>query len=82
MKQRSMRCMADCFFLGAFLGIMFLIVTVMLIFYKQISEGYEDKERYVIMEKSGNEQRRGKKSRLLPQIRIVFFSPACCSSDP
>lgn len=62
------------FFLGAFLGIMFLIVTVMLIFYKQISEGYEDKERYVIMEKVGMSSEEVKAS-ITSQIRIVFFLP-------
>lgn len=62
------------FFLGAFLGIMFLIVTVMLIFYKQISEGYENKERYVIMEKVGMSSEEVKES-ITSQIRIVFFLP-------
>lgn len=40
-------------FLGIFLGILFLMITVLIIFYKQISEGYEDKERFAIMEKVG-----------------------------
>ncbi len=38
-------------FLGPFLGSMFLMITVLIIYYKQISEGYEDKERFAIMEK-------------------------------
>jgi len=41
------------FFLGIFLGTMFLMITVLIIFYKQISEGYEDRERFIIMEKVG-----------------------------
>lgn len=41
------------FFLGLFLGSMFLMITVLIIYYKQISEGYEDKERFAIMEKVG-----------------------------
>ena len=41
------------FFLGIFLGTMFLMVTVMIIFYKQITEGYDDRERYQILEKVG-----------------------------
>ena len=45
----------------------------MLIFYKQISEGYEDKERYVIMEKVGMSSEEVKES-ITSQIRIVFFS--------
>ena len=40
-------------FLGLFLGILFLMITVLIIFYKQISEGYDDKERFSIMEKVG-----------------------------
>ena len=48
------------FFLGLFLGIMFLMVTVMIIFYKQISEGYDDRERYIIMEKVGMSKYRKK----------------------
>ena len=45
------------FFLGIFLGTMFLIVTVMIIFYKQITEGYDDRERYQILEKVGMSSR-------------------------
>lgn len=62
------------FFLGLFLGIMFLMVTVMIIFYKQISEGYDDRERYVIMEKVGMSNAEVKAS-IQSQIRIVFFLP-------
>lgn len=62
------------FFLGLFLGIMFLMVTVMIIFYKQISEGYDDRERYVIMEKVGMSNAEVKTS-IQSQIRIVFFLP-------
>lgn len=40
-------------FLGLFLGGMFLMITVLIIFYKQISEGYDDRGRFVIMEKVG-----------------------------
>ena len=38
-------------FLGIFLGILFLMITVLIIFYKQISEGYEDKERFALWRK-------------------------------
>lgn len=62
------------FFLGLFLGIMFLMVTVMIIFYKQISEGYDDRERYIIMEKVGMSNAEVKAS-IQSQIRIVFFLP-------
>ena len=62
------------FFLGIFLGTMFLMVTVMIIFYKQTSEGYDDKERYEIMEKVGMSNAEVKKS-IQSQVRMVFFLP-------
>lgn len=62
------------FFIGIYLGIIFLAVTVMIIFYKQISEGYEDKQRYEIMEKVGMSNQEVKTS-IQSQVRIVFFLP-------
>lgn len=62
------------FFLGIFLGTMFLMVTVMIIFYKQITEGYDDRERYQILEKVGMSSREVKDTIKL-QIRIVFLLP-------
>lgn len=59
------------FFLGIFLGTMFLMVTVMIIFYKQITEGYDDRERYQILEKVGMSSREVKDT-IKSQIRIVF----------
>ena len=53
---------------------MFLMVTVMIIYYKQISEGYDDRERYIIMEKVGMSNAEVKAS-IQSQIRIVFFLP-------
>ncbi len=49
-------------------------VTVMIIFYKQISEGYDDKARYEIMEKVGMSNDEVKKS-ITSQVRMVFFLP-------
>lgn len=62
------------FFLGIFLGTMFLIVTVMIIFYKQITEGYDDRERYQILEKVGMSSKEVKDT-IKSQIRIVFVLP-------
>lgn len=61
-------------FLGLFLGLLFLVATVLIIYYKQISEGYEDKERYVILQKVGM-SRNEIKSSIQSQILIVFFLP-------
>lgn len=62
------------FFLGIFLGTMFLMVMVMIIFYKQITEGYDDRERYQILEKVGMSSREVKDT-IKSQIRIVFLLP-------
>lgn len=61
-------------FLGLFLGILFLMITVLIIFYKQISGGYDDKERFSIMEKVGmsNDE---VKATIRSQVRTVFFLP-------
>lgn len=61
-------------FLGLFLGILFLMITVLIIFYKQIAEGYDDKERFSIMEKVGmsNDE---VKATIRSQVRTVFFLP-------
>ena len=61
-------------FLGLFLGTMFLMVTVLIIFYKQISEGYEDKERYAIMGKVGMSSVEVKHA-IRSQVLTVFFLP-------
>lgn len=62
------------FFLGVFLGILFIMATVLIIYYKQISEGYEDRERYVIMQKVGMDKSDVKRS-INSQILTVFFMP-------
>ena len=61
-------------FLGIFLGVMFLMVTCLIIYFKQISEGYDDKDRFVIMQKVGMSNKEVKAS-ISSQVRIVFFLP-------
>ena len=61
-------------FLGLFLGGMFLMITVLIIFYKQISEGYDDKGRFIIMEKVGMSDSEVRAT-IHAQIRTVFFLP-------
>lgn len=61
-------------FLGIFLGILFLMATVLIIYYKQISEGYDDKERFEIMQKVGMSRREVMKS-INSQVLLVFFLP-------
>lgn len=61
-------------FLGLFLGALFLMATVLIIYYKQISEGYEDKERFAILEKVGMSQQQVRTA-IRSQVRMVFFLP-------
>lgn len=60
--------------LGIILGMVFLFVTVLIIYYKQISEGYEDRKRFQIMQKVGMTRKEVQKS-IYSQIKLVFFSP-------
>ena len=62
------------FFLGIFLGLLFIMATVLIIYYKQISEGYDDKGRFEIMQKVGMNEREVKES-IHSQILTVFFMP-------
>ncbi|MBQ4529604.1 MAG: ABC transporter permease [Lachnospiraceae bacterium] len=62
------------FFVGMILGILFLISTVMIIYYKQISEGYDDRERYLIMQKVGLSKEEIRQS-IHSQVMLVFFLP-------
>lgn len=61
-------------FLGIFLGLLFVIATVLIIYYKQITEGYEDKERFHIMQKVGMSKREVKGT-IHSQVLAVFFLP-------
>lgn len=62
------------FFLGMFLGALFLMATVLIIYYKQISEGYDDKERFEIMQKVGMSKEEIKRT-IRSQVLMVFFLP-------
>lgn len=61
-------------FIGIFLGSLFLLGTAMIIYYKQISEGYEDQNRFEIMQKVGLSHREVRSS-IRRQILMVFFLP-------
>jgi putative ABC transport system permease protein len=61
-------------FLGILLSIIFIFATALIIYYKQISEGYEDRERFFIMQKVGMSQREVKGT-IKSQILLVFFLP-------
>ena len=62
------------FYLGIFLSIVFIVATVLMIYYKQISEGYEDASRFEIMQKVGMTRKEIRRS-INSQLLTVFFLP-------
>ena len=69
---------ANLFFIGLFIGTMFLLATVLIIYYKQVSEGFEDRSRFEILQKVGMDKREVKKV-ITTQILQVFFLPLLLS---
>lgn len=61
-------------FLGIFLGLVFTFAAALIIYYKQISEGYYDKDKFEIMQKVGMSKSEVKKS-IRAQVLMVFFIP-------
>lgn len=62
------------FFIGVFLGLLFIMATILIIYYKQVSEGYDDLERYHILQKVGMSRAEIRQS-IHSQILTVFFLP-------
>ncbi|OON99938.1 MAG: hypothetical protein ATN35_10045 [Epulopiscium sp. Nele67-Bin004] len=62
------------FFVGIFLGLLFIVSISVIIYYKQLTEGYEDKENFVIMKKVGLDDKLAKRS-INMQIIMVFMLP-------
>ena len=73
-KNDDMAIFGGFLFLGIFLGFVFLMATTMIIYYKQVSEGYEDKARFEIMQKVGMSKKEVRAS-IRSQIIKVFFLP-------
>ncbi len=71
---RYLGVIGSLFFIGIFLGLLFLAGTVLIIYYKQISEGFEDRSRFKILKKVGLDERHIK-STIRRQIIVVFFLP-------
>ena len=61
-------------FIGIFLSVIFLLATVLVIYYKQISEGHEDRENFVILQQVGLDQKQTSTT-IRKQILTVFFLP-------
>lgn len=73
-KESFFAIYGGLFFLGIFLGALFIMATVLIIYYKQVSEGYDDKARFEIMQKVGMSREEVKGS-IRSQVLIVFFLP-------
>ena len=66
-------------FLGAFFAVLFLAVAVLILYFKQVSEGYEDKERFEILQKVGMDDEQVKKT-INSQVLWVFFLPLAATT--
>ena len=66
-------------FLGIYLGTLFLVATVLIIYYKQVSEGYDDKARYEILRQVGMSDKEVRTT-VRSQILTVFFLPLCMAA--
>ena len=73
-KQDYYITMGSLFFVGIMLSIVFLLAAVLIIYYKQLSEGYEDQGRFTIMQKVGMTKPAIRKS-VNSQMLTVFFLP-------
>lgn len=73
-KQSFYGLFGGLFFLGIILGIVFIFAAVLIMYYKQVSEGYEDQSRFEIMQKVGMTKKEIKKS-INSQMLTVFFMP-------
>ena len=73
-RKNAVNLYGGLLFIGIFIGIIFLIATVLIIYYKQISEGYEDRENFVILQKVGLDSYEVKKI-INNQMKMVFFFP-------
>lgn len=62
------------FFLGIFLGVLFLMAVILIMYYKQLSEGYEDQKRFEIMQNVGMSKKEVKQT-IRSQVLIFFFLP-------
>lgn len=73
-RERFFELYGSLFFLGIMLSIVFILAAVLIIYYKQISEGYEDQNRFEIMQKVGMTKSDIRKS-INSQMLTVFFMP-------
>ena len=73
-RQDFVSLYGSLFFLGMFLGLLFTMAAILIIYYKQMSEGRDDRERFQIMQKVGMSRQEVKRT-IHEQVLIVFFMP-------
>lgn len=73
-KNEFIELYGGLFFIGIFLGLVFLVATILIIYYKQLSEGLQDQRRYGIMRKVGLTDKEIRSS-IHSQVLTVFFLP-------
>ena len=78
-KEGSYSFYGAFFFLGMFLGLVFIFATVMIIYYKQVSEGYDDRKRFDIMQNVGMTEAEVRQT-IRSQVLIVFFLPLAAAA--
>ena len=73
-EQNQKQMTGTLLFIGLFLSVIFLLGAVLVIYYKQISEGYEDRDGFIILQKVGLDEKQTKRT-IRKQIVTVFFLP-------
>ncbi len=73
-REESHSTFGGLLFLGIYFAVLFIVNTVIIMYFKQVSEGFEDRERFVILQKVGMSDDEVKKT-INRQVLIVFFLP-------
>lgn len=76
-KKEITSLFGSLFFIGILLTMIFMLGTILVIYYKQISEGYEDRENFVILQKVGLDEQQTKQT-IQKQVLVVFLLPLLC----
>ena len=74
MRTEIYTLFGSLFFIGTFIGLMFITTTAMIIYYKQVSEGNEDREKFQIMRKVGMSDEEIKDT-IRSQVLTIFLLP-------
>ncbi len=77
-RHNYLEIFGSLLFLGVFLGVLFLMAAILIMYYKQLSEGFEDQKRFEIMQKVGMTHKEVKQT-IRSQVLIFFFLPLIVS---